>query len=66
MQQPRTRLQDLARHPDNGWSLLGMKQLAEATGSRLAAAGEAFAAAWAGAEVAIESSCPALSRAFVL
>ncbi|KAF8055909.1 hypothetical protein HT031_006548 [Scenedesmus sp. PABB004] len=53
---------DLAAHPGNGWSLLGLQQVAAARGRGAAQAGDAFAAAWAHAEVDIASSCPALAR----
>jgi hypothetical protein len=58
---------DLARHPNNGFSLLGLWRAAEkGGGGDVAAARAAFEAAWAGAEVEIESSCPALARPFEL
>jgi tetratricopeptide (TPR) repeat protein len=47
---------DLARHPENGWSLFGLAKSLRAQGKREAAAAEArFRAAWAGADVTLES-----------
>ncbi len=55
--------EDLARFPGNGWSLLGLERALRALG-RSAEAAEAatgFRAAWAGADVDIESSCLCLT-----
>ncbi len=51
-------LEDLRRHPENGWSLFGLARSLRAQGKLEAAAGaEArFAAAWAGADLELESS----------
>lgn len=67
---------DLRRHPNNGWALLGLLRAAEAeaeagAGGKEGAAAVAearrrFEAAWADAEVPIESPCPAFARAYVL
>lgn len=61
---------DLERYPENGWSLTGLIQSAEARGSdgaeSASKARRRFDAAWAAAEVAIGSSCPALARPFEL
>jgi hypothetical protein len=57
-------LQDLQHHPNNGWSLLGLRQLAEARAQGAADAAARLAAAWADAEVQIDSSCPALAQPF--
>jgi hypothetical protein len=57
-------LQDLQQHPNNGWSLLGLQQVAEARGRGAAEAAAARAKAWEDAEVQIDSSCPALAQPF--
>jgi hypothetical protein len=57
-------LQDLQQHPNNGWSLLGLMQVAEARGQGAADAPARLAAAWADAEVQIGSSCPALAQPY--
>jgi hypothetical protein len=55
----------LELHPNNGWSLLGLQQVAEARGQQGGAdvAGR-LAQAWADAEVQVDSSCPALAQPF--
>lgn len=66
------RTQDLERHPNNGWSLLGLWQAKVKAGDGggggdvVASAQQRFEKAWAGSEVQIESSCPALTRRFEL
>jgi hypothetical protein len=57
-------LQDLQQHPNNGWSLLGLEQVAQVRSQGAAEAAAKRAAAWADAEVQIDSSCPALSQPF--
>jgi hypothetical protein len=67
--------QDLEQHPNNGWSLLGLWHVSKvgAGGNdddsalpEERAAQHQFHAAWAASEVQIDSSCPALARAFKL
>ncbi|CAL8468137.1 g7676 [Coccomyxa elongata] len=56
--------EDLVELPRNGWSLLGLAQSLTAQGSpegREILTGE-FAAAWADADIAIDSSCLAFSK----
>ncbi|WIA40430.1 hypothetical protein OEZ86_013787 [Tetradesmus obliquus] len=53
--------EDLAQHPNNGWSLLGLAQVARVLGAGAAEAAARHKAAWADAEVQIDSSCPALA-----
>lgn len=48
--------QDLARFPDNGWSLFGLAQSLEAQGKDATAAWESFATAWSGADVELTAS----------
>jgi tetratricopeptide (TPR) repeat protein len=50
---------DLARHPGNGWSLLGLRNALQAQGedSEADAVGEQLAKAWARADVAPTASC---------
>lgn len=50
---------DLARHPNNGWSLLGLRQSLEAQGKPTDVDGldQRFAAAWARADVTPHASC---------
>ncbi len=50
--------EDQRRHPENGWSLLGLSQSLEALGRRreAAAANESFQKAWARADVKLSSS----------
>lgn len=51
--------EDLARHPNNGWSLLGLRQSLEAQGKPTDVDGldQRFAAAWARADVTPHASC---------
>jgi len=55
-------LQDLLHHPDNGWSMLGLSQVAQARRHGVADATEKFESVWRDAEVSIQSSCPMLAR----
>ncbi|KAF6261103.1 hypothetical protein COO60DRAFT_1699955 [Scenedesmus sp. NREL 46B-D3] len=55
---------DLQQYPNNGWSLLGMQQVAAARGLGTADAAARLAQAWADAEVQVDSSCPALAQPF--
>ena len=52
-------VQDLKKHPGNGWSLLGLAECLERRGAtaEAAAVSARFDKAWAGATVAIEASC---------
>lgn len=61
-------MQDLLRHPNNGWALMGLWQVAKAAGNsdEIDKAQQQFRAAWTDAEVQISSSCPALSSKFKL
>lgn len=58
--------QDLEEHPNNGWSLLGLAHVLNANQDRDIDALQRFRKAWQHAEVEIESSCPALSRAYLI
>jgi tetratricopeptide (TPR) repeat protein len=51
--------EDLARHPNNGWSLHGLAECLRKKGDAAAAseAERAFAAAWRGADVELAGSC---------
>ncbi len=51
--------EDLARHPNNGWSLLGLRQSLKAQGKPTDVDGldQRFAAAWARADVTPHASC---------
>ena len=55
----KTYLADLARYPENGWSLGGLARALEAQGRKDEAAGvrERLARAWARADVRPETSC---------
>eukprot|EP00878_Enallax_costatus_P018958 GHUV01019985.1.p2 GENE.GHUV01019985.1~~GHUV01019985.1.p2 ORF type:complete len:277 (+),score=101.10 GHUV01019985.1:1608-2438(+) len=53
---------DLQQHPNNIWSLMGLKQVAEAQQRGVSDATAKLEEALANAEVKIDSSCPALSR----
>eukprot|EP00879_Flechtneria_rotunda_P024619 GHRR01026117.1.p1 GENE.GHRR01026117.1~~GHRR01026117.1.p1 ORF type:complete len:671 (+),score=198.53 GHRR01026117.1:633-2645(+) len=53
--------EDLEQHPNNGWSLLGLKQLAAARSEAIDVTAAKFQKAWAAAEITIHSSCPAFS-----
>jgi hypothetical protein len=58
-------LQDLQHHPRNGWSLLGLLQVAQAAGSPdQSDLKQQWRSAWADAEVHISSSCPALAEPY--
>ena len=48
--------EDLARFPENGWSLYGLARSLEAQGGDAQGAWEAFNEAWANADVALLSS----------
>ncbi len=55
--------EDLARHPDNGYALLGRAQALAALGrgGEAAAAAAAHAAAWRHADAPLADSCPMFS-----
>ena len=60
-------LQDLLHFPGNGWSRLGLWQVAKAAGKaehELEHAKQQWQQAWADADVQIGSSCPALAQPF--
>lgn len=58
-------MQDLQHHPRNGWSQLGLLQVAQAAGGADASKEqELLQQAWSDAEVKIGSSCPALAEPF--
>jgi glycine/D-amino acid oxidase-like deaminating enzyme len=59
-------MQDLEQHPRNGWSQLGLLQVAKAAGrtAEQQAAQQQWQTAWADAEVHVSSSCPALAEPF--
>ena len=50
---------DLAKHPDNGWSLHGLAEALRARGDdeQAVQVADAFSKAWKGADIAIEASC---------
>ncbi|MEX1063143.1 MAG: hypothetical protein WEC12_06030, partial [Balneolaceae bacterium] len=52
----RVYLQELTHHPNNGWSLLGLKQALEAQGKPVSEISEAFEISWTRADTSIRSS----------